>query len=116
MSGTPLYPELDPVTPASEMGFTAEQLAWLLDLARPRCCHVTGEHNPRHFVEQRYVCSDQLAGVAYRLVDALGLGAAPHDFGHYRRRQVDPATAVSRQGCFWCGNTEDRADSVGAVR
>ena len=68
-----LYPPLDPVRPASEMGFTDEQLTWLADIATPRCCHATGAHDPRHFLDHLYVCRDQLAEVAYRLREALGL-------------------------------------------
>lgn len=102
MSPAPLYPVLDPVRPASEMGFTAEQLAWLVDIARPRCCHTTGEHDPTHFATQRYVCHGQLAEVAYRLREALGCPDEPVDRGHYRDRRVDPSDAVSRQGCDWC--------------
>ncbi len=102
MSTKPLFPYLDPVQPASEMGFTDDQLAWLTDIARPRCCHVTGEHDPRHFEERSFVCRDQLAEVAYRLREALGLDAGPDDRGHYLRRRVSPSEAVSRAGCSRC--------------
>jgi len=98
----PLYPILDPVRHASEMGLTDDQLAWLADIARPRCCHITGEHNPDHFVDGRYVCADQLAEVAWRLRDALGLDDEPADRGGYLQRRVDPAEAVSHAGCHWC--------------
>ena len=101
----PLYPVIDPVLPASEMAFTPEQLAWLVDIARPRCCHVTGEHDPTHFVNGRYVCSFQLAEVAWRLLAALGLEAEPAERGHYRQRRVDPATAVARTGCPQCARS-----------
>ena len=106
-----IYPLLDPVRPASEMGFTDEQLAWLADIATPRCCHATGEHNPRHFLDKRYVCYDQLAEVAYRLREALGLDGEPVDRGHYLQRRVDPSTAVSRVGCPQC----EQAANTGAA-
>lgn len=102
MSTKTLYPVLDPVRPASEMGFTDEQLAWLADVATPRCCHTTGEHNSKHFVERKYVCRGQLSEVAYRLREALGLDDEPVDWGHYLQRRVNPAEAVSRAGCPQC--------------
>ena len=101
----PLYPVLDPVRPASEMGLTDEQLAWLADIATPRCCHTTGEHDPSHFKERKFVCRDQLSEVAYRLRDALGLDADPvlwQQRGHYLQRRIDPSEAVSRAGCSRC--------------
>ena len=106
-----LYPLLDPVRPASEMGFTDEQLAWLADIATPRCCHATGEHNPRHFLDKRYVCYDQLAEVAYRLREALELNDVPKDYGNYMERSVDPYVAVSRAGCPQC----EQAANTGAA-
>lgn len=102
MNTKPLYPALDQVRPASEMGFTDEQLAWLVDIATPRCCHTTGEHDPKHFLERKYVCRGQLAEVAYRLREALGLDAEPLDRGHYLQRWVGPSEAVSRTGCQQC--------------
>ena len=101
-----LYPVLEPVRPASQMGFTAEQLAWLADIARPRCCHITGEHDPNHFVERRFVCRDQISEVALRLREALGLDDTPVDRGHYLQRRVDPSEAVGRTGCEWCNGRD----------
>lgn len=98
----PLYPIIDPVRPATELGFTPEQLDFLVDIARPRCCHVTGEHEPTHFATGRYVCAFQLAEIAWRLLSALGLEAEPAERGHYRQRRVDPATAIPRIGCPQC--------------
>jgi hypothetical protein len=102
----PLYPIIEPVRPASEMAFTPEQLAWLVDVARPRCCHVTGEHDPTHFAAGRYVCSFQLAEVAWRLLAALGLEAEPADRGHHCQRRVDPAMAIPRTGCHQCARAD----------
>lgn len=110
MPETPIYPVLDPVRPVSEMGFTADQLAWLVDIATPRCCHTTGEHDPNHFVDGRYVCSDQLAEVAWRLIGALGMETEPVDRGHYRRRRVDPAVAVPAAACPRCKPDRGAAD------
>lgn len=101
MESKPLYPALDPVRPASEMAFTPEQIAWLADIATPRCCHTTGEHNPEHFAQRKFVCRDQLSEVAYRLRVALGVGAVA-DMGHYEAHWVDPSEALSRAGCRWC--------------
>lgn len=89
----------DPVRPASEMGFTGEQLSWLADIARPRCCHVTGEHSPTHFREKRFVCGFQMADVAYRLRDALGLDYTVDAYG---RRRVDPNEPRPSLGCPIC--------------
>lgn len=107
MPETPTYPVLDPVRPVSEMGFTAEQLAWLADIATPRCCHTTGMHDPNHFAEGRYVCSYQLAEVAWRLRAALDLGDDLEEMGWYRQRRVDPADAISRSGCQKCDEGGD---------
>lgn len=101
-----LYPTIDPVRSAAELGFTPEQLDFLVDIAKPRCCHVTGEHDPTHFAAGRYVCSFQLAEIAWRLLSALGLEAEPAELGHYRQRRVDPASASPRAGCPQCERAE----------
>ena len=71
-----LYPELAPVRLAAEMSFSEEQLAWLADIARPRCCHTTGEHDPEHFIRRSFVCRDQLADIAWRLRAAVPIECA----------------------------------------
>ena len=98
----PIYPAIDQVRPASEMGLAPAQIAWLTDIARPRCCHVTGEHDPKHFSDSRYVCSYQLAEIAWRLRSALEIDDEPVDRGWYLQRRVDPATAIPRAGCPQC--------------
>jgi hypothetical protein len=103
------YPSVDSVRPASDMRLTPEQIEWLLDLARPRCCHVTGEHDPRHFVDRRYVCRDQMAAIAWRLRIALGVDEVREVRPGVDRRWVNPEEAVSMAGCHWC-------DSAGAPK
>lgn len=48
-------------------------LQQLSDAARPRCCHMTGEHDPRHFVEGKYLCEQQKAQAWHRVILLLGL-------------------------------------------
>lgn len=105
----PLFPTLDPVRPAAEMGLTAEQMDWLLDIARPRCCHTTGEHDPTHFKYQVFVCREQLAEIAFRLRVALGKDDRHvSSTGWYDSRKVDPAEAISMAGCGHCFRPDGR--------
>ena len=39
----------------------------------PQCCHVTGEHDPSHFVEGRHLCGFQKTEAWHRAVLLLGL-------------------------------------------
>lgn len=76
--------------------FTEEQRAYLRDLLRPRCCHVTGEHDPRHFVEGRYVCEIQASEAWNRACQEL--------FGE----QFGPEDALPKEDCGWCESRAQR--------
>ena len=71
--------------------FTDEQIAWLRDVLRVRCCHVTGDHDPLHFKEQRYICEMQQGAAWTRAVLALGFDDL-----------AEPAGVEPYDGCFWC--------------
>lgn len=111
----PIFPDLDPVQPASEMGLSFEQVNWLIDIARPRCCHNSGDHDPRHFAEHRFVCQDQLANVAYRLRVALGCTDILADHKWYRSRRVDPFEAIKRGSCANC-EVDDKGSFYTGIR
>lgn len=50
------------------------------------CCHTSGMHNPSHFSEREYICSEQKAETLERFC---------HDLG------VNPTTK-STPDCSWC--------------
>ena len=75
--------------------FTDEQQAWLADMLTPRCCHVSGSHDPVHFEEGRYVCGMQMTKRYIALRVALGLPT--DEDGHPL-----PGEAVSDPSCGWC--------------
>ena len=70
--------------------FGGEQLAYLKDLFTPRCCHTTGMHDPRHFVDKQYVCNDQKAEAFDRGRELLGFG------------EVTPEDAIPADDCGRC--------------
>jgi hypothetical protein len=75
--------------------FTPEQLAYLADILRPRCCHVTGMHSPTHWREDpAEFCDRQQADAWERAVEALGLS--------FDR-------APSKPTCGWCGDAREKA-------
>lgn len=76
--------------------FDDEQLAWLEEMLRPRCCHTTGTHDPLHYEEGRYVCADQARERYAALRAELGLGKA------------GPQDAVPEDGCHWCEREASR--------
>ena len=58
----------------------------------PQCCHLSGMHDPLHFVEGRYLCDEQKAEAWHRAVLLLGLG-------HYD----SPEAAKGRpDSCYFC--------------
>lgn len=61
-----------------------------------QCCHITGEHNPRHFEDKLYVCQFQQADAFARARVVLGMGGPT----------VDEAT--SSPTCFWCNRKAAR--------
>ena len=79
--------------------FTDEQVAWLRDVLQLRCCHVTGDHDPLHFKEQRYICDMQQGAAWTRAVLALGFDDL-----------AIPATVEPYDGCFWCSRRPERAN------
>ena len=78
--------------------FTDEQIAWLRDVLRVRCCHVTGDHDPLHFAEQRYLCDRQKGSAWVRVVLALGFDDL-----------ADPSVAEPYDNCFWCRRKAERS-------
>ena len=56
------------------------------------CCHTTGMHDPCHFKERKYICTNQKARAFERFCKELG---------------VNPITR-SELGCCWCSNPVER--------
>ena len=80
--------------PANER-FTNSDMRVIAEAFAPECCHVSGEHDPTHYVLGRRICEIQAAGALYRGLDRLGI-AKPHP------DDVRPA-----EHCGWC--SEDGA-------
>lgn len=80
---------------------TDEQLTALRDLIAPPCCHITGEHDPTHFVEGRYICQHQMAYAYKRLRHALGIPT------------IQPDEAKPVTGCGWCERHQAKATTSG---
>ena len=77
--------------------FTDEQIAYLVRLLTPYCCHTTGMHDPEHFARApEDTCSFQDSAAWERAVDALGL------------RERIPR-AVSDPECGWCTRARQQA-------
>lgn len=70
--------------------FRREQLEFLRDLLLPRCCHVTGMHDPGHFEEKKYVCELQKRDAFDRARMLLGF------------KKISPSDPVSKEKCYWC--------------
>ena len=68
----------------------------LSDAARPGCCHTTGEHDPSHFTEGKYLCEDQKAQAWHRVILLLGLD-------HYNSPE---AAQGCPDTCYWCRSKE----------
>lgn len=77
--------------------FTDEQRAWLTDMLTPRCCHISGSHDPLHFEERRYVCNEQMTKRYVALRKALGLLTEERPLPH---------EAVTDPSCYWCQRRE----------
>ena len=92
--------------PMSVPEFTSEQMIWLKTMLWPRCCHITGEHDPRHFLDGKYVCSLQESQRYIALRKALGLPLLHPD---KEWPGVPPEEAVSKPGCYWCRQAQERA-------
>ena len=94
----------DTALPAVRPSFNDTQLAWLEAALRPPCCHVTGEHNPRHWMQAGTVCQMQKADAYDRIREALGLG------------KVTASDGRAEPQCRWCTRAEHRrkaqADTV----
>ena len=74
----------------SKPEFTDKQLTFLKDIFTPRCCHITGMHDPQHYEKKKYVCLDQKAKAYDRGRELLGFG------------EVTPEEAIPKENCFWC--------------
>ena len=71
--------------------FTKEQLDWLRSILKPSCCHVSGEHDPKHFEEQpKRICYIQKYKAYDKAMKAL---------------RFAPMTGIPEDECGWC---EDR--------
>jgi len=55
---------------SDEEVYTKDEIEAMLELP---CCHITGTHNPRHYIERKYICQDQVAEAFHNLVKKLGL-------------------------------------------
>lgn len=84
--------------------FTKEQLDWLIDKLRLPCCHVTGEHDPTHFVDRKYICDIQIAKSWERLVVALGLAEVVKQEPYIDSVRItdDRIQPRPESGCGWC--------------
>ena len=84
--------------------FTPEQLEYLARILSLGCCHVSGEHSPTHFVEQRYICVRQKSEAWERAVVALGWGRMvdrPHTSPDIV--DLDPRLGpFPGEDCGWC--------------
>ena len=78
--------------------FTEEQIKFLKDIFTPRCCHMTGMHDPTHFEEKKYVCSDQKAEAFDRGRKLLGFG------------EVTVNDPIPKEDCFWCNRKKGIKD------
>lgn len=70
--------------------FTVDDRRVLRRILRPSCCHVTGEHNPRHYMEGWGPCEIQQAEAYSAAIEALDL---PRFSG---------GDAISTPECPWC--------------
>lgn len=68
----PVNPEIHE-NPPEKPEFTDEQLEWLRYILRLECCHVTGTHDPNHFVERGAYCNYMLRDAFIRIVEALDI-------------------------------------------
>ena len=80
--------------------FTPTQQAWLREMLTPGCCHTSGEHDPRHFRQDKHVCLYQRSDTYNTLRTALGLG------------DVQPQEARSTPGCVWCEEYDERPERL----
>lgn len=69
----------------------------LEDLAGIPCCHTSGMHDPVHFQERKYICSDQKAEAFDALCAVLG---------------INPATTC-RPDCGWCKDYPEKQAGAG---
>lgn len=69
--------------------FTEEQLRWLREMLTPSCCHISGEHNPKHFEDNpEKLCHYQMKEAYERICSELGFKIIA---------RPDPE-------CYWCKN------------
>lgn len=77
----------------------ADLLRPIAEAAEPGCCHTTGTHDPRHFVDGKYLCDQQKAEAWHRVVLLLGIGRLAHPEAAERRPD----------SCFWCAREAEMA-------
>lgn len=71
--------------------FTPEQIAYLQEVLRPGCCHVSGMHDPQHFAKHpERLCEYQMREGYEAVADALGLDLEKDLAAH------------SSPNCGWC--------------
>ena len=85
----------------------AEILRLLEEALTPRCCHISGTHDPLHYREGRYLCQSQIAAAWHRAVLLLGL-----------RHLDDAASAVADpETCYFCHKEQQTdGDDEGTMR
>lgn len=67
--------------------FTDEQRVYLEALLAFECCHMTGMHDPKHWMEDGTVCWEGMEKPYKRILEELGLEApvySAHDCGRCR--------------------------------
>lgn len=74
--------------------FLPDQVEVLRGLLVLPCCHTSGEHDPTHYIEGRYICYDQKAKAWERIVEALKIEPQIH----------------SESNCWWCRNYPAKKD------
>jgi len=69
-------------------------MEYLRSILTVPCCHVTGMHDPLHYVEGRYVCQGQKADAFDNAIEQLGI----------------PLKVKSKEGCYWCFESYKKID------
>ena len=70
---------------------TIEEMLWI------PCCHLTGEHNPEHYKDRKYICRRQKAQALERFCEEMA---------------INPQTK-SLKDCFWCNTYPEHKKGEG---
>ena len=99
------YKELDHGTKELDRIWARKVLAKGLFLSKQQiedmlwipCCHTSGIHNPTHFSEKKYICSDQCKKALIRFCKEIGINP---------RTKSDPK-------CGWCNDYQEKKKGEG---